>query len=649
MPTEERFTQVAIEDEMRLSYLDYAMSVIVGRALPDVRDGLKPVHRRILYGMNQMGLAHNRAYRKSAKIVGEIMGNYHPHGDSAIYDTLVRMAQDFNMRYTLVDGQGNYGSVDGDPPAAMRYTEARLTKLAGEMLADIEKETVDFGPTYDESDVEPLVLPAKVPNLLINGAGGIAVGYATNIPTHNLGEVVTALLYTQGRILFRAIGEFSGQRSAIQGAFPADEILRLPGGFASPGRVHRFADDPFGHGRIFFEVRPEPLIHGDFDDSFDFAVAQLGFGLPLELRGPHFDADHRRKALSHVVARERVHVLFQEIVRTRIGIDRPGQGGLEPDQMGSPFSRIDVVGKGEEVFGIAVVVLERDFQDDVRLFNGNKNRFVDRGFGFIQMFDERNDTALVTKDLFLLTSFVGKGDRKPFIEEGQFPKALSQHVETAIDRLENRLVGFKRNLRPPFFGHARHLKRGGRGSPVVELFKDLPVLPDFQLQPFGQRVDHGDAHAMESSGHGVGALLKLSACVEDGQGDFGRGLVLGGMEPRGNAPAIVRDRDTPIDFQRNLDRLPIARHVFIDTVVHDLVHEMMEPVRARTADVHGGSFPNGLQAFEYTDLLRTIPALFDLFFGETGGIKTRGRRRFVRQGLRVHLLVKHANPVYIKL
>jgi len=194
MPPEERLTQIAIEDEMRMSYLDYAMSVIVGRALPDVRDGFKPVHRRILYGMHQMGLAHNRAYRKSAKIVGEIMGNYHPHGDSAIYDTQVRMAQDFNMRYTLVDGQGNYGSVDGDPPAAMRYTEARLTKLAGEMLADIDKETVDFGPTYDESDVEPLVLPAKVPNLLINGAGGIAVGYATNIPSHNIGEVVTALV-----------------------------------------------------------------------------------------------------------------------------------------------------------------------------------------------------------------------------------------------------------------------------------------------------------------------------------------------------------------------------------------------------------------------------------------------------------------------
>jgi DNA gyrase subunit A len=194
MPPDERLGQIAIEDEMRSSYLDYAMSVIVGRALPDVRDGLKPVHRRILYGMNEMGLAHNRSYRKSAKIVGEIMGNYHPHGDSAIYDTLVRMAQDFNMRYPLVDGQGNYGSMDGDSPAAMRYTEARMTKLAEEMLADIDKETVDFGPNYDESRQEPLVLPTKVPNLLINGAGGIAVGYATNIPTHNIGEVIDGLL-----------------------------------------------------------------------------------------------------------------------------------------------------------------------------------------------------------------------------------------------------------------------------------------------------------------------------------------------------------------------------------------------------------------------------------------------------------------------
>ncbi len=194
MPPDERLGHIAIEDEMKSSYLDYAMSVIVGRALPDVRDGLKPVHRRILFGMSEMGLASNRAYRKSAKIVGEIMGNYHPHGDSAIYDTLVRMAQGFNMRYPLVDGQGNYGSMDGDSAAAMRYTEARMTKLAEEMLADIDKETVDFGPNYDESRQEPLVLPTRVPNLLINGAGGIAVGYATNIPTHNIREIIDGLL-----------------------------------------------------------------------------------------------------------------------------------------------------------------------------------------------------------------------------------------------------------------------------------------------------------------------------------------------------------------------------------------------------------------------------------------------------------------------
>ena len=193
MPVDERLVHVDLEDEMRSSYLDYAMSVIVGRALPDVRDGLKPVHRRLLYGMHEMGLGPTRAYRKSAKIVGEIMGNFHPHGDAAIYDTLVRLAQDFAMRAPLVDGQGNYGSVDGDPPAAMRYTEARLTRLAEEMLADIDKETVDFVPNYDESTQEPLVLPAKAPNLLINGAGGIAVGYATNVPTHNVGEVISAL------------------------------------------------------------------------------------------------------------------------------------------------------------------------------------------------------------------------------------------------------------------------------------------------------------------------------------------------------------------------------------------------------------------------------------------------------------------------
>src|SRR5437588_7595244 len=185
---------VNIEEEMRRSYLDYSMSVIIGRALPDIRDGLKPVHRRILYAMNEMGLQHNKKYTKCAKVVGQTMGQYHPHGDSAIYDTLVRMAQPFSLRYPLIDGQGNFGSVDGDPPAAMRYTECRLARITAELLADIDKDTVDFVPNYDESTYEPSVLPTRIPNLLVNGSNGIAVGMATNIPPHNLTEIVDAAI-----------------------------------------------------------------------------------------------------------------------------------------------------------------------------------------------------------------------------------------------------------------------------------------------------------------------------------------------------------------------------------------------------------------------------------------------------------------------
>ena len=191
-PPHDRTIPIDIEDEMRASYLDYAMSVIIGRALPDVRDGLKPVHRRVLFAMHELGNSYNRAYKKSARVVGDVIGKYHPHGDVAVYDTIVRMAQEFSMRHLLVDGQGNFGSVDNDPPAAMRYTEVRMARLAGELLADIEKETVDFSPNYDDSLKEPVVMPARFPNLLVNGSSGIAVGMATNIPPHNLGEVVDA-------------------------------------------------------------------------------------------------------------------------------------------------------------------------------------------------------------------------------------------------------------------------------------------------------------------------------------------------------------------------------------------------------------------------------------------------------------------------
>src|SRR6186997_1406858 len=207
---------VNIEDEMKRSYMDYAMSVIIGRALPDARDGLKPAHRRVLYGMKTMGLSATRGYRKCAKIVGEVMGNFHPHGDASIYDTLVRLAQDFNMRYPLVDGQGNFGSIDGDPPAAMRYTEARLQALSDDMMADLDKETVDFSPNYDETTEEPTVLPAPFPNLLVNGSAGIAVGMATNVPPHNLTEVVDGCIWLIENTYLRKERE-----DAEEGAEPA--------------------------------------------------------------------------------------------------------------------------------------------------------------------------------------------------------------------------------------------------------------------------------------------------------------------------------------------------------------------------------------------------------------------------------------------
>ena len=195
--------QISITDEMRKSYLDYAMSVIVSRALPDVRDGLKPVHRRILYSMHEQSYEWNRPYRKSARVVGDVIGKYHPHGDQSVYFALVRMAQDFSMGLLLIDGQGNFGSVDGDMPAAMRYTEVRMEKVTGSLLEDLDKDTVDFRDNYDSSEREPVALPARFPNILVNGGGGIAVGMATNIPTHNLGEAHAGSTSTSGMRLSR--------------------------------------------------------------------------------------------------------------------------------------------------------------------------------------------------------------------------------------------------------------------------------------------------------------------------------------------------------------------------------------------------------------------------------------------------------------
>jgi DNA gyrase subunit A len=250
--TEQIRTPVNIEDEMKRSYLDYAMSVIIGRALPDVRDGLKPAHRRVLYAMSQMGLASNRAYRKCAKVIGEVIGNYHPHGDQPAYDTLVRLAQDFNMRKTLVDGQGNFGSVDGDPPAAYRYTEARLEALAESLMEDLDKNTVDFVPNFDETTTEPTVFPATYPNLLVNGSTGIAVGMATNIPPHNLGEVIDGVVWIIENTLMADSATYSREQKL-------KELIRLIPGpdFPTGGMIvgKRGIHEAYLTGRGSIQVR----------------------------------------------------------------------------------------------------------------------------------------------------------------------------------------------------------------------------------------------------------------------------------------------------------------------------------------------------------------------------------------------------------
>ena len=264
MLVDQRKTPVNIEDEMRRSYMDYAMSVIVGRALPDARDGLKPVHRRILYAMFREGLLHNKKYSKSAGVVGEVLKKYHPHGDSAVYDTMVRMAQDFNLRYLLIDGQGNFGSIDGDPAAAYRYTEARLTKLAEEMLTDIDKETVDFLPNYDGTLEEPAVLPTSIPQLIINGSSGIAVGMATNIPPHNLSEVIDALI----ALIKDPDISIAGLMEHVVGPdFPSGAFINGRGGIKSA----------YSTGKGIIQLRARAFIERKKGDRESIVVSQLPY------------------------------------------------------------------------------------------------------------------------------------------------------------------------------------------------------------------------------------------------------------------------------------------------------------------------------------------------------------------------------------
>jgi DNA gyrase subunit A len=258
---------VSLEEEMKRSYLDYAMSVIIGRAIPDIKDGLKPVHRRVLYAMYETGTTHNKPYKKSARIVGDVIGKYHPHGDQAVYDTLVRLAQDFSMRYVLVDGQGNFGSVDGDPPAAMRYTEVRMAKLAGEMMADIEKDTVNFIPNYDDSLTMPEVLPAKFPNLLVNGGSGIAVGMATNIPPHNLAEVCDAIIYLAQHP--------NASLDKIMDFIPGPDFPTGGYIFNKPGIL-----DAYREGRGVIQLRAKSMIeHGEKGERERIVITEIPYAV----------------------------------------------------------------------------------------------------------------------------------------------------------------------------------------------------------------------------------------------------------------------------------------------------------------------------------------------------------------------------------
>src|SRR5688500_6782379 len=283
---------VNIEDEMKRSYMDYAMSVIIGRALPDVRDGLKPAHRRVLYGMRTMGLASNRAYRKCAKIVGEVMGNYHPHGVASIYDTLVRLAQDFNMRYPLVDGQGTFGSIDGDPPAAMRYTEARPEGLAAAMMTDLDKETVDFVPNYDETTEETTVLPTTFPNLLVNGSAGIAVGMATNIPPHNMREIIDGVIAVMG-----SRGKSKEARTrALLLTVPGPDF---PSGGFVVGRQGIFQAYTTGRGAITLRARTE-IEESKKGDKVSLVVTEIPYQVNKKRLIENIAELHREKTVEGI-------------------------------------------------------------------------------------------------------------------------------------------------------------------------------------------------------------------------------------------------------------------------------------------------------------------------------------------------------------
>jgi hypothetical protein len=388
----------------------------------------------------------------------------------------------------------------------------------------------------------------------------------------------------------------------------ADEVLGLAGRFARAGGVDGLADDLAGDRRIFLEVSSQRFVDGGFDHALHFTVAQLGLGLTLELRIADLHADDRREPFADIVSGEGFRLFLQQIVGVGVRVDGAGQRGLEADQMGAAFLRVDVVREGKQVFRVAVVVLERNLQNHFGLFDLHVDRLVQRGFRFVQMLDEGNDAALVQKDLLFdrLFALVAQRDLQPFVEERQFAETLRQHVEAELQRFEDLAVRFEPHFCPAALGFPGAFQRRARLAALVTLLEDLAILPDFQLQPFRQRVDYGNADAMQAARHGIGALFEFAAGVQHGQRDFGCGFLLGRMHAGGDAAPVVDDGDAAVDVDGDLDRFAEARHMFVDAVVHHLVDQVVQAIDARAADVHGRALPHRIEAFENLDLVGAV-------------------------------------------
>ncbi len=314
------------------------------------------------------------------------------------------------------------------------------------------------------------------------------------------------------------------------------------------------------------------------------------------MRLTQLDADHRGDALAHVLSGQRLGLLFKKVVRVRIIVDRPGQRGLEPDQMRATLPCIDVVRERENVFGISVVVLKRHFQDHVRLLYLDEDRLVQRGFGLVQVLHERDNPALITKDFLLFAPLVGERDGEAFIEKCQLPQPLGQHIEAEIERLKDLPVRLEGDLRAALLGLPRDLQGSKRFAPLVPLLEDLAFLPDFQLQPFRERINDRDAYAVQSARDGIRSLLELSSGMEHRQRHFRSRFVLRGMHAGRNAPAVVDDGDAAVQVDGRFDLVPEPCHVLVDAVVHRLVDEVVQPVHAGAADIHRGTFSYGVES-----------------------------------------------------